>query len=78
MTTDERPPVACFVARQLTESRFLGPFLVSLETAADLHALGWIVVGPDPHSEQMLAEYERAQEWMQSHKPKWFDQDDGA
>jgi hypothetical protein len=59
LTVDGRPPIWCFVSRQIAESKWTGLALVTLETAAELKEKGWIVIGPDPGSEIALAKWDR-------------------
>ena len=61
MTIIGRPPIWCFVSRQIAESKWTGLALVTLETAAELKEKGWIVIGPDPVSEIAFAKWEREQ-----------------
>lgn len=67
----DRPELRCFVAFPIAGDVFSDPALVSLETAADLRAKGYLVVGPDPQDEIDLATWERAQ--RVKHGAKWFE-----
>lgn len=72
---EERPAVRCLVSYPLSENvlNITAPIVVGLELAVELHKKGYMVIGPDPHDELALAEWERARRWMQQ-----FREDDGA
>jgi hypothetical protein len=62
MNADPRPVVHCFAAHVLDDGRTWGNVLrVSLETASWLRAIGYVIVGPDPHDMIALAKWERDQ-----------------
>lgn len=76
MDADERPVLRCFVSFPIQPDPdwWTDPALVSLELALELKRRGYLVIGPDPEDEQMLAAYERIQRAVErQRKKKWFE-----
>jgi hypothetical protein len=74
---DGRPAIYCFASYPLTPWLFTAPALVDLEMAAYLKRRGWWIIGPDPHSEQLLADWLKTREWTRRVDPA-ANEDDGA
>jgi hypothetical protein len=54
-----RPVVHCLVARSRGEGEIGRCHVVDLQTAYLAKLAGWMVIGPDPHDVEALAEWDR-------------------
>lgn len=68
----ERPVIRCLVAIGWRDDLWGEPFVVTLETAAELKHRGDLIL-VDPQDERDLAMWEIAQRALHHPKKKWFE-----
>lgn len=71
----DKPTLRCLVAFPLCADVFSEPAVVSVELAVELHARGYMVLGPDPEDEGEYARWLQAQHALGVNR-KWFEAPD--